>query len=217
MDDAEGGVRSKHLKPRLGASGDGPELAATPARLRTAVARRLAGYGLPAAGVSGAGAWLTAVSTHRVSAAAMVASAVMVTVTVVAHYVAKCVDSYFQHRAPAIGAQGPADEVRIRAQAAADASRARDDLRQKAFDEPEKAPIVERMQNSQDLVKLAAQCGLTGEQFYDFAAMLLREQPPPRPKQNPPGSSGKRPRGACPQARTSRPRYVPLGEPPTHI
>lgn len=222
MDGAEGGVR-KHLKLPVGASGGRPVMATAPARLRTAITRKVAGYGLPVAGAGGVSAWVTTVSAHHVSTVALVASGAMVVMTAVVHYAAKCFDSHYRHQAEIIGARGTADEARIKVQADAETCKAREETRQTlmrtAIDEPAKAPVAERILARQDLLTLAAQCGLAGQELYRFAALLLGEQSQERPEPSPPreGSGVKGPRPVCPQARTGRTRHAPLAQPPTRI
>lgn len=221
MDSAEGGVR-KHLKLPVGASGGRAVMASAPAHLRTAITRTVAGYGLPVAGgVGGASAVVTAVSSHHVSTVALVSSSAMVVTTVVAHCLAKCFDSYF--RPETIRERGTADEARVKVEADAQTGKAREETRQilmrMAIDDPANAARIERMLAREDLVTLAARCGLTGQELYKFGTLLLGEQPRERPEPSPPreGNGVKCPRPVCPQARTGRTRQAPLAQPPTRI
>lgn len=219
MDYAEGGV-SKHLKLPVEASGRRLATATAPARLRTAMTRKIAGYGLPVAGIGGVSASVTAVSAHHVSTVALVASGAMVITTVVVHYAAKCFGSYFRHQAEIVRARGAADEARIKLQADCEVRKAREDTRQTliraAIDEPAKEPVAGRMLARHDLVTLAEQRELTGQELYRFATLLLGDQ---SPESNPPreGKGVKQPRPVCPQARTGRTPQARLAQPPTRI
>lgn len=209
MDSAEGGVR-KHMKLPVGASGGRPMMATVPARMRTAVARKVAGYGLPVAGVGGVSAWVTAAFAHHVSTVTLIASGAMVATTVVAHYAMKCFDSY--SRPETIGARSTAETRKAREET-------RQALVRTAIEEQAKAPLCERMLARHDLVTLAESLDLTGQELHTFATLLLGDQPQLQPEPGLPseGNGVKHPRPVCPQSRTGRTRHAPLAQPPTRI
>jgi hypothetical protein len=165
MNTAEGGVH-KHTKAPSGTPAHRSGWVDLPARLRSTTSGKIAGYGLPAAGAGGLGAWFTAISTHGVSATALVAIAAMFASMLATHAVTKILATYFEHRKGIIEACEMAARQRIREETIRD-------LVLKGADDPSRADHVERMVIIRSLADLA-QCELTGDQAATLGRLLTR-------------------------------------------